>query len=648
MLKQFGPAYRASAGTLFTTLSTPTSEMEKAFTAALAESTKRQTGRTAGKSQLRAWTNSLSALAGDVNDAGLDRIEVMIEFPMPHNRRSSADVILAGVNRHTGKDLFVVVELKQWSEAELYEEDEKLVTVPGSRNDYDPHPAIQVSNYCQQLVENCSAVDGEPDAVEGVAYLHNATRQSVRGLFDLALDSNVRLFTKTERSAFVDYLKDRFENTDGRHAAERLVNGRVQPNQPLLKRAANVLKGRDKFILVDQQQKAFEIVRHAVEGSFAANTKRVVTITGGPGSGKTAVAIELLHYMARAKRRTWYATGSRAFTETMRRFVTGSDKELKNLFKYFNDFATAGPNEVDILIADEAHRARLKSFDRFNASKRSDRPQIQDLINAARVPVFFLDEHQVVKPGEVGTLAAIKSYAQQLNVIHHHIPLEGQWRCGGSVAYDLWVRSLLGLGVEDGEWDGGAGPQSWESDENFEVVIAESPADMEAILASKLSEGWTARMTAGFCWPWSKPNPDKTLHPDVKIGDWERPWNANSPSRVGEAPPSQIWASAPGGFGQIGCVYTAQGLEFDWAGVIIGPDLLVRGGRIVTERAGNQDKDLTKSSVTPEQFDRLVRNTYKVLLTRGLAGVVLYSTDPETQEFLSGLVNGSVPRSPQG
>lgn len=618
--------------------------MERAFTAALSEATKRQTGRSAGKSQLRAWTNSLSALAHDLNDAGLGRIEVMLEYPMPHNRRSSADAILAGVNRHTGKDLFVVIELKQWSEAELYEEDENLVTVPGSRNDYDTHPAIQVSNYCQQIVENCSAVDGEPDAVEGVVYLHNATRQSVRGLFDLTLDRNVRLFTKSERSAFIAYLRERFDDVEGHRAAERLVSGRIQPNAPLLKKAADVLKGRDKFILIDQQQKAFETVRHAVEGAFAANTKRVVTITGGPGSGKTAVAIELLRHMTHTKRRTWYATGSRAFTQTMRRFVTGNDKDLKNLFKYFNDFANASPNEADILIADEAHRARLKSFDRFHKSKCSDRPQVQDLINAARVPVFFLDEHQVVKPGEVGTLAAIKSYAQQLNVRHHHVSLEGQWRCGGSLAYDLWVRRLLGLGAEDGEWDGDAAPEPWEDDENFEVIVAESPTEMEVTLGTKLAEGWTARMTAGYCWPWGKPNPDKTLPPDVKIDGWERPWNANSPSKVGDAPPSHIWATSPGGFGQIGCVYTAQGLEFDWAGVIIGPDLLARGGKLVTDRDGSEDRDLTKSSVTDEQFDRLIRNTYKVLLTRGLAGVVLYAVDPETQEFLSKLVGGR-PRS---
>ncbi|GAA1664577.1 DUF2075 domain-containing protein [Nonomuraea maheshkhaliensis] len=640
MAKPPAPAYVGSVDQLFAALTAPTSEMEKAFTASLAEATQRQTGRPATKSQLRAWTNSVSALVRDLRDAGLGRIEVMLEYPMPHNRRSSADAVLAGTDRRRGKDLFVVVELKQWSEAELYEEDEKLVVVPGSRNEYDTHPVIQVSGYRRRLVENCSALDGDPQAVEGVVYLHNATRHSVRDLFKLALDENVRLYTKTERGAFIDYLSGRFGDGEGRQAAERLLNGRVQPNQPLLKKAAEVLKGRDAFILLDQQQTAFDIVRHAVESAFAANTKRVVTITGGPGSGKTAVAMELLRHMTQDKRRTWYATGSRAFTETMRRFVTGGDKELRNLFRYFNDFAQARPNEAEILIADEAHRARLKSFDRFRREKCSDNPQIEDLINAARVPVFFLDEHQVVKPGEVGTLAAIKAHAQRLNVRHHHISLEGQWRCGGSVAYDLWVRRLLGLGGEDAEWDGDALPEPWEGDENFEVIVAESPACMESVLGAKLADGWTARMTAGYCWPWSKPNADKSLVPDVKIDGWERPWNANSTSKVGQAPPSHIWATSPGGFGQIGCVYTAQGLEFDWAGVIIGPDLLARGGRMIPDRAGSHDKDLTKSTVTHEQFDRLVRNTYKVLLTRGLAGVVLYAVDPETQEFLRELVGG--------
>ena len=148
-------------------------------------------------------------------------------------------------------------------------------------------------------------------------------------------------------------------------------------------------------------------------------------------------------------------------------------------------------------------------------------------------------------------------------------------------------------------------------------------------------------MTAGFCWPWSEAQSDKTLVPDVRIGDWARPWNAKSTARVGEAPPKQLWGTAKGGFGQIGCIYTAQGLEFDWAGVIIGPDLVARNGRLVTERSGNQDPALGKVSprtLTDDKFDQLVRNIYKVLLTRGLHGIVLYALDAETQEFLRKLI----------
>ncbi|WP_440065553.1 hypothetical protein [Streptosporangium sp. OZ121] len=280
-------------------LTTNGSVPERRLSEVIAEHLRRTARVNPSDAERRSWDRSLPVLARDLVDAGLGAVEMLVEYQLPLTSKR-ADVVLAGVDRRTSGDAYVVVELKQWSQAELFEDDPKLVLVGGMSGGPWLHPVLQVEHYCEYIADFVAALEGRSDALRGVAYLHNATRQSVPGLFDLALDSNVRLFTKTERSAFVGYLRDRFENAEGHPAAERLVNGRVQPNRPLLEKAANVLKGRDKFILVDQQQKAFETVRHAVEGAFAANTKRVVTITGGPGSGKTAVAIELLHYMASA------------------------------------------------------------------------------------------------------------------------------------------------------------------------------------------------------------------------------------------------------------------------------------------------------------------------------------------------------------
>ena len=147
-------------------------------------------------------------------------------------------------------------------------------------------------------------------------------------------------------------------------------------------------------------------------------------------------------------------------------------------------------------------------------------------------------------------------------------------------------------------------------------------------------------MTAGSCWRWSDPRPDGRLVDVVTIGGWSRPWNLRSERGVGGAPPSSLWASDPGGFGQVGCVYTAQGFEYHWNGVIVGPDLVWRTDRWVSRREFNKDPDFRSAkTVSDETFDRLVRHVYKVLLTRGLTGTLLYSVDAETHAMLRRVVN---------
>ena len=99
---------------------------------------------------------------------------------------------------------------------------------------------------------------------------------------------------------------------------------------------------------------------------------------------------------------------------------------------------------------------------------------------------------------------------------------------------------------------------------------------------------------------------------------------------VGEYLSGELWAIDPKGFDQIGCVYTAQGFEYDWNAVIFGSDLVWRAGAWVGDRSGSRDPAMR--GITPEHFETLVKNTYKVLLTRGLVGTILYSVDEETQE----------------
>ena len=587
-------------------------------------------GIVASPAERRAWDRSLPVLAHDLVQAGLSQIEMLIEYQLPLTSQR-ADVVLAGQDRRTGGDAYVVVELKQWSHAELFEDDPELVLVEHMGGGPKLHPVLQAKGYCDYLSSFVSILRDNPHALHGVAYLHNAARSDVADLYDLVRDDRTRLFTQTTRGAFVDYLRDRFAPAPSANAADRFLSSDIRPSRQLLKLAAAEIKDQHQFVLLADQQLAYDLVLHAVDRAHRRDAKTVVLVTGGPGSGKSVIALALLGELSRQGRAVLHATGSQSFTQTMRRYVGKGSTTVKSMFKYFNNFVDARPNGLDVLICDEAHRIREVSANRYTpARNRTGRLQVDELLDAARVPVFLLDEHQVVRPGEIGTVDEISRRAHAKGLRVHRVELDAQFRCGGSRLYEEWVLRLLGLGPGHG----GNEPVAWGGDDHFDVSVAESPYELESVLRSRLEAGYSARMTAGFCWRWSDPDGGR-LVPDVIIGDWARPWNAKGDRSIADAPPSALWATLEGGFGQVGCVYTAQGVEYDWNGVIIGPDLVYRDGRLVTVKGASKDPALLNRSVTDDQADRLIRNTYKVLLTRGMMGTVIYSTDAQTQRFLA-------------
>ena len=585
-----------------------------------------------GESERRSWRASLSALADDLRAADLGAVEVLLEHRMPMTSKR-ADVVLAGVHPRTGEPSYVVVELKQWSRAHHWEGSETLLDVDGAR--YRPvlHPALQVDGYVDYLRDFTAVLSSCPGSIVGAAYLHNASEDAIADLRSPGVAATSRLFTGQRRGDFHDFLRSRLAPVSGVRAADALLSSRIAPSKQLLSVASEEIRQREQFRLLDEQRVAYELVMNRVRAASWADAKAVVVVAGGPGSGKSVIALSLLGELAREGRAVMHATGSRSFTQTLRSVAGRGSTRTKNLFAYFNSFMTAERNGLDVLILDEAHRLRTTSVNRYTRKevRAAARPQVDELFDAARVPVFLLDQHQVVRPGEMGSVHEIREHAQRRGLQVLEVDLKGQFRSGGSEAWVEWVLRLLGL-------DGG-GPELWPGDDRFSVEVADSPAELEERLRTKLGLGMNARMTAGYCWPWSDPRPDQTLVDDVVIGDWARPWNVRGERAVGDAPPSALWATAEGGFEQVGCVYTAQGFEYSWNGVIIGPDLVWREDRWVARREHNRDPDFrSRKTVDDATFDRLVRHVYKVLLTRGMVGTVLFSTDAETQAKLRSLI----------
>ncbi|OQO95074.1 ATP-binding protein [Saccharomonospora piscinae] len=600
----------------------------------LSEQAGHQLDSRVGLSEVRSWQRSLPVLLGDLVDAGLGHIEVLLEQRLPHSPKR-VDVVLCGTRPRTGEPRYVLVELKQWSHAEAVAYD--LVRVAGYGSEGVLHPVEQVRRYCEYLVDSTPALAARPEAVRGVAYLHNAEHSRVESLRQYPASEFGVLFTQDDKADLVQHLRASLD-PDGsrelaREAADEFLNFHHAPSKPLLALATTEIQEREQFVLLDEQQVAHRHVMDAVERARAASTRTVVIVLGGPGSGKSAIALSLVGNLARRGRAVHHATGSSAFTRTMRKVAGRRNRRVQSLFTYFNNYVAAEPRDLDVLVCDEAHRIRENSVNRFTRRDVRERAgrQIDELIDVAWVPVFLLDENQTVRPGEMGSLAEISAAAEAKGCDVDIVHLNGQFRCGGSAAFDTWVARLLGLDALP--------PTPWSTlsrDDDFTVGNAASPTALESwLLARQADDGGTARLAAGYCWPWSDPvqtEDGKRLVDDVVIGDWTRPWNVKPEKRVPDAPESYFWASDERGFGQVGCIYTAQGFEYDWAGVIFGPDFVRRDGRWVARRQYSHDSAVRKADEL--HFAALIRNTYKVLLTRGMRGVRLYSTDPETQDFL--------------
>jgi uncharacterized protein len=569
-------------------------------------------GHSPSRAEVRSWDNSIPALLRQLTEAGLDQAEVLLEFRLPGCSKR-ADALVLG-QHPTGGPSCVVVENKQWSSVTDADIGHLLVTVPGmpgTRATELVHPQEQARDYVEYLIYYNCYLGGHPGSVTGCAYLHNARgediaamRQGVPG--DLA---SFPAFAGDEPAAFRAFLRERLAPGPGARIADEVVGSRQAASMLLMQHVPDAIAGVPRFTLLDEQKIAFENVLRTVERAKRAGSKEAVIIRGGPGTGKSAVAIQLLASRARIGG-VAHATGSGAFTKTLREEMGGQDRLLKKLFQFTSGFAAAPADSYDVIIVDEAQRIRVRDG------------QVEHLIRAARVPVFLIDERQWIRSDEIGTVARLKDACARSGASPLEISLDGQFRCGGSDEYIKWLRSLLSVAGQARPWPG---------DDAFRLRLAESPQQMEAALRRLRHAGHTARIAAGYCWKWTRDPRNGALADDVVIGSWRWPWNAAN--AMGDIPKSERWATHDGGFGQVGCVYTAQGFEYDYAGVIIGPDLVWRRDRWVCNPAANVDPSM-RNATNPET---LIRGIYWVLLTRGLRGCVIHSVDPETQQMLASL-----------
>jgi DUF2075 family protein len=585
-------------------------------------------GYPAGKSEVASWGNSLRAMAQVVQFAKLDDHGVVVEYELPSSSRR-LDFMICGRDA-ANIDEAVIVELKQWSACEVAEADGLVTTWVGGKNREVAHPSVQVGQYQQYLADTHSAFyeGSHPIRLGACSYLHNYEIQPTDVLLAPKFAETVAkypVFGADGVDGLTDYLQTRLKTGQGQPVLARIEQSKYRPSRKLMDYVADTIAGRSPWVLLDEQLVVFEKIRACVASAIAHGKQHVVLVRGGPGTGKSVLAVNLLARFLGEGRTAHYATGSRAFTQTLWKLVGSRSRPV---FKYFNNYRNALPGEIDALICDEAHRIRESSNDRFTPkAKRSTEPQIMELLRAAKVAVFFIDDRQSVRPNEIGSSEYIKQHAADLKYEVSEFELEVQFRCSGSAGFVNWINNTLGIER--------TANQLWTGAEAFDFCIFSTPELMEAAIRAKTGGSVTARLAAGYCWDWSDPNPDGTLVDDVVVGNWKRPWNARpSAGRLAKGiPPADLWATDPGGIGQVGCIYTAQGFEVDYIGVIWGKDLTydLDGQAWVGNKKESRDRSVKQSKA---DFLQLVKNTYRVLLSRGMKGCYVCFLDKNTERFV--------------
>ena len=574
------------------------------------------------------WQNSLQFMRNIVDDNDIDdEVRIAIEYNIPLTSKR-VDFIICGADANNN-DNVVVVELKQWQKAEVVADDMHycVKTFVGGNNRIVCHPSYQAYSYACFIRNYSQTVLDDGINLIPCAYLHNYDpdfKQTLSNSIYKEWVSEAPFFIRNETeqfSAFVKkYVTRRSSNGD---LLYEIDHGRLKPTKALQDSLTSMVKGNKEFMLLDEQAVCYDMCLKTMAKCKEDGKKRTIVIQGGPGTGKSVLAVNLLMEFINKSLNTCYATKNSAPREAFLSLLTHSDAKkqvnIKQLFRSPFGLSNVPDNTYDCLIVDEAHRLVKKMYGDWNGEN-----QVKECISASLLSIFLLDEDQAVTVNDIGSIAEISKWCRELNStlkMPAEAKLVSQFRCNGSDAYIQFIDDILQRTEES------VTVSLYEL--NFDFRIFDSAIELREALREKNAINNKSRMVAGYCYDWNVKHGRGDY--DIMLPDgFKAKWNLEK---------DKIWAINPNSFEEVGCIHTAQGLEFDYVGVLIGKDLKYdsTSGRIITDKQAisKDDKSSGIRSCKNENIVRkLILNTYKTLLTRGQKGCYVYCEDKSLAEYI--------------
>lgn len=581
--------------------------------------------------EAQAFQNSLPYVGNVLDGSKLpDDVGVAIEYRIPQSSKR-IDFIITGKNED-GLPIAVIIELKQWTILEPTTMDAIVRTWVAGKDREVLHPSYQAWSYAQFMRDFNEYVEAKHVGLHPCAYLHNCESDTaVRSSFYEEHLKNAPVFLAHESSDLKAFIEKHVRKGDHGDLLYRLDRGKIRPSKGLTDHLSSLIAGNQEFILIDEQKLVFEAAIN-LSAMATATKKRVLIVQGGPGTGKSVVAINLLVELSRRGKLVHYTTKNSAPREVFKSKLAGTQKKTRidGLFKNSGFYLDLDNGELDVVIVDEAHRLTLKS----GIFKNLGENQVKEIISASKLSVFFLDESQQVTLSDIGSVDEISRWADQFGAEITELELPSQFRCNGEDGYISWLDSALQLRHTANDTLDGI---------NYDFSVFSNPNELRAAIFEKNGAGSRSRLVAGYCWDWeSKRNPS---YKDIQFEQYgfAMQWNLTDHGN--------LWLVKEGSENQIGCIHTCQGLELDYVGVIIGPDFKFVNGKAVTNPGARSKHDSSikgfkrmyeENPVSARRrAELIIKNTYRTLMTRGMKGCYVWAVDEETNRTFEELATRS-------
>ena len=581
--------------------------------------------------EFNSWKNSMQYMRGVLSDNDIpNNTGIAIEYNIPPTG-CRIDFMISGYNKN--KSNVVIVELKQWDKATEVKEMDGIYKVNtytgGGLRDVN-HPSYQAMTYANLIKDYNEVVQLKDINVVPCAYLHNYYFEDD----DTLLSNNYKeytdkapLFGHNDVIKLRNFIKKYIEDGDDGNILYEIDQGRIRPSKMLQDSLRNMLKGNKEFYMIDNQKVVYEYaLRNAID-TVAANDKNVMIVRGGPGTGKSVLAINFLVELNNRNMACFYVTKNAAPRSVYSSKLRGDYTQtyINHLFQGSGNFIDEEKNKLDCLVVDEAHRLNAKSGMFQNKGEN----QVKEIINAAKFSIFFIDENQKVTLKDIGSEDLIKKFAKEQGAGIYTFDLDSQFRCNGSDGYIAWLDRVLDI-KETANFD--------IDGFDYDFRVLDDPNEVRRLIEEKNKINNKSRIVAGYCWNWISDGKNNSEIHDIEIPEYNfgMSWNLGN---------STTWAIDSNSVNEVGCVHTCQGLEFDYVGVIIGNDMRYEDGHIVTDYTKRASTDFSLKGINKiareygqetanKIADNIIKNTYRTLMTRGMKGCYVYCVDKELQEYL--------------